>query len=220
MGRSRAFEGLIPVAAALVAFAFWQSPLLLPLKIFVVLLHEISHGLAAVLTGGAIVSIHLSADEGGLCLTRGGSRFLTLSAGYLGSLFFGALLVLVAARSRRDRAVVALLGIALLGVTLIFVRTLFGVAYGLLAGAALLLAARTLPESASDAILKVLGAVSCLYAVWDIASDVLLRDVPGSDASALGRLTGVPAPVWGLLWAGIAVVVTAFTFLKAARAGR
>ena len=208
------------MAAALVAFAIWESPLLFPLKIFVVLLHEISHGLAAVLTGGAIVSIQLTADQGGLCVTRGGSRFLTLSAGYLGSLLFGSLLVLVAARSRRDRVAVALLGIALVAVTLVFVRTLFGFAYGLAAGGALLLAAWKLPEAVSDAILKVLGAVSCLYAVWDIASDVLLRDVPGSDASALGRLTGIPGSLWGILWMGVALVVTAFTFLKAARAGR
>jgi hypothetical protein len=210
-------EGLIPVAAALLAFAFWRSPVLYPLKIFVVLLHEISHGLAAILTGGSIVSIHLGADEGGVCLTRGGSRFVILSAGYLGSLCFGSLLVLVAARSRRDRVVVACLGFALVAVTLFFVRTLFGFAYGLVAGVALLLAARKLPEPVSDAILKVLGAVSCLYAVWDIASDVLLRDVPGSDASALARLTGVPASLWGLLWIGLALTVTAVTFWKAVR---
>lgn len=179
-----------------------------------------SHGLAAVLTGGAIESIRLTADEGGLCITRGGSRFLTLSAGYLGSLFFGSLLVLVAARSRRDRGVVAALGLALLAVTLLFVRTVFGFVYGLAAGVVLLLVARTLPESVSDAILKVLGSVSCLYAVWDIASDVLLRDVPGSDASALSLLTGIPAVLWGLLWIAVAVLVTAFTLLKSARGGR
>lgn len=212
--------GLLPIAAALLAFLFWDSPLLFPLKIFVVLLHEISHGLAAVLTGGSIQSIQLGADQGGVCVTRGGSRFLTLSAGYLGSLGFGALLVLGAARSRRDRAVVALLGLALLAVTLLFVRTAFGFAYGLLAGAGLLLVARRLPEAVSDAVLRVLGAVSCLYAVWDIASDVLLRDVPGSDASALARLTGIPAPAWGVLWIGVALAVTAFTFLKVAREGR
>jgi hypothetical protein len=217
LGRSPAREVLIPVAAALLAFLFWQSPLLLPLKIFVVLLHEISHGLAAVLTGGSIVSIQLGADQGGSCVTRGGSRFLTLSAGYLGSLLFGASFILLAARSRRDRAVVAVLGIALVAITLVYVRTLFGFAYGLLAGAALVLAARKLSEAVSDAILKILGAVSCLYAVWDIASDVLLRDAPGSDASALARLTGIPAVLWGVLWIAAALAVTAFAFLKAAR---
>jgi len=198
----------------------WESPLMFPLKVFVVFIHEISHGLAAVLTGGAIESIRLTANEGGLCVTRGGSRFLTLSAGYLGSLFFGSLLVLAAARSRRDRALVALLGLLLLAVTLLFVRTAFGFAYGLAVSGALILAARKLPESVSDAILKVLGAMSCLYAVWDIASDVLLRDVPESDAQALARLTGIPALLWGLLWIGVAIVVTALTLWKSARGRR
>jgi hypothetical protein len=202
------------------AFAFWDSPLLLPLKLFVVLVHEISHGMAAVLTGGAIESIRLTADEGGVCLTRGGSRFLTLSAGYLGSLAFGSLLVLVAARSRRDRALVALLGAALVVVTLAFVRSAFGFGYGVVSGAALLLAAHRLPEAAADVILKMLGTVSCLYAVWDIASDTLLRDVPGSDAHGLATLTGIPAAVWGLLWVCIAISVTLFTLLKAARGSR
>lgn len=198
----------------------WESPLMFPLKVFVVLIHEISHGLAAVLTGGAIESIRLTANQGGVCVTQGGSRFLTLSAGYLGSLFFGSLLVLVAARSRRDRALVALLGLLLLAVTLLYVRTGFGFVYGLAVSGALILAARKLPESASDAILKVLGAVSCLYAVWDIASDVLLRDAPESDAQALARLTGIPALLWGLLWIGVAIVVTALTLWRSARGRR
>ena len=40
------------------------------------------------------------------------------------------------------------------------------------------------------------------YAIWsgDIASDVLLRSVPSSDAAALAGLTGIPAVVWGVLW--------------------
>jgi hypothetical protein len=42
--------------------------------------------------------------------------------------------------------------------------------------------------------------MSCLYAVWDIFSDVLLRSVPRSDAVALASLTGIPSVVWGVLW--------------------
>jgi hypothetical protein len=42
--------------------------------------------------------------------------------------------------------------------------------------------------------------MSCLYAVWDVASDVLLRSHPDSDASALAALTGVPAVLWGAAW--------------------
>lgn len=219
MGRSRlSTRGLwLPVGAALLALLLWDTPVVWPLRIFVVFLHELSHGLAAVATGGSIVRIELSPAEGGLCVTRGGSRFLTLSAGYLGSLAWGVLLLLAGARGRRDRAAVALLGLMTLGVTLVYVRSLFGFVYGAAAGAALLAVAWKLPAAASDAVLAVVGTVSCLYAVWDIASDVLLRDVPGSDANALGALTGIPGVVWGLFWVVTAVAVTAWALRTAAR---
>jgi hypothetical protein len=72
--------------------------------------------------------------------------------------------------------------------------------YGLLAAAGFLLVSSKLPAEASEILLAAIGVMSCLYAVWDIASDVLLRNIPHSDASALAQLTHVPAVVWGVLW--------------------
>ena len=67
----------------------WDTPLVYPLKIFVVLLHEVSHAVMAVATGGSIERIELSPLQGGACYCPGGNAFLTLSAGYLGSLAVG-----------------------------------------------------------------------------------------------------------------------------------
>lgn len=200
---ARAVVAILLVAVA--ALVLWDTWLVYPIKILVVLLHEVSHGLAAVLTGGSIERIELSADEGGLCVTRGGSRFLTLSAGYLGSLAWGALLLVLGARTRLDRPLVAALGLGLLAVTLLYVRSVFGFAYGLAAGAGLVGMALVLPGAVSDLLLRVLGVVSCLYVVRDIASDLLLRDVPGSDANALAELTHVPGLVWGGVWIVLAL---------------
>ena len=209
----------MPIVAAVVVYALWNTPIVYPLKIFVVFLHEVSHGLAAILTGGRIERIELSAAEGGLCVTRGGSRFLILNAGYLGSLLWGALFLVVGARSRRDRELVAMIGLVTVAVTLLYVRTAFGFAYGLAAGAALLLVAMRFPPAVADAVLRVIGAVSCLYAVWDIASDVLLRNPRGSDAAALARLTGVPATAWGLLWTAVSLAVSIAALRIAWRGG-
>jgi hypothetical protein len=194
---------------ALVALLLWDTPVVYPLKVLVVLLHEISHGLAAVATGGAIERIELSANEGGVCVTRGGSRFLILGAGYLGSLLWGALFLVLGARTRLDRPVLAVLGFGLLAVTIVYVRSLFGFTYGVLAGAALVAVAVALPAAVSDALLRLLGVVSCLYVVRDIASDLLLRDIPGSDANALASLTGIPGVVWGGVWIVAAVLCVA-----------
>jgi hypothetical protein len=207
----------VPLLAALLCYAFWRSPLLLPLKLFTVFLHEASHGLAALVSGGSIERIEISANEGGVCWTRGGWRFLVASAGYLGSLGFGLLFLWLGTRSRADRALVAMAGAATLFLTLAYVRSLFGLAYGVLAGLALLAVAVWLPADASDVLLRVLGTVSALYAVWDIASDVLLRSVPGSDAHALAELTGLPALLWGLLWAALSVALLALVLRSAAR---
>jgi hypothetical protein len=200
---------LLPLGLGLLAVLLWDTFVVYPFRLFVVLLHEISHGLAALATGGQIVSIGMSFDEGGVCLTRGGSRFLVLNAGYLGSLLWGALFLVLGVRRRRAPTVIAAVGLFALVVTLLYVRTWFGFSYGLAAGFALVAVASRLKPVVSEVLLATLGAMSCLYAVWDIASDVLLRTAAESDASALARLTGVPAVLWGVVWTALSLAVLA-----------
>lgn len=198
----------------MVVLALWDTLLVYPFRLFVVFLHEISHGLAAVLTGGAIESIGLSFDEGGVCRTRGGSPFVILNAGYLGSLAWGALFLVAGERQKRARSVIAAIGLFTLVVTLVYVRTLFGFGYGLLAGFAFLAVAARLPPAVSEVLLATIGATSALYAVWDVATDVLLRHAPESDAAALAQLTHVPAAAWGLAWTLVSLAVTGYVLRR------
>jgi hypothetical protein len=191
---------LLPLLIGVAALVLWNTVVAYPFRVFVVFLHEISHGLAAVLTGGRIVSIGLSINEGGVCVTQGGWRVVVLSAGYLGSLLWGALFLLLGGRRRQAPGVIALIGLFTLVVTLVYVRTWFGLLYGLLAAGVFMLVATKLKPGASEILLAAIGVMSVLYAVWDIASDVLFRSIPSSDASALATLTGIPALVWGLFW--------------------
>lgn len=207
----------LTLALAFMALALWNSFIVYPFRIFVVFLHEISHGIAAVLTGGRILAIGLTFDEGGVCVTDGGSRFLILNAGYLGSLAWGVFFLLVGARRGWARALVAGVGAFTLVVTILYVRTAFGIAYGLAAGAALLAVARKLRTDVSEVLLAAIGVVSCLYAVWDVASDVLFRDASGSDASALAMVTRIPAFLWGIAWVAISLAVLALTLRWLAR---
>ena len=190
-----------------VVWLLWDTPVILPLKILVVFFHELSHGLAALMTGGEIVRIEVVAQEGGLCVTRGGNRFLILSAGYVGSLIWGGLLLVVAARSRFDCAVSALVGILLIAATLLWVRPWFsfGFIFGLAAGGALLAVGYFLSHALNDFVLKVIGLTSCLYALLDIKSDILDRPHLKSDAAMLSDEYGLPTLFWGLLWAATAI---------------
>jgi len=196
----------------------WDTALVYPLKIFVVLLHEVSHALAAVATGGSISHITLDPNQGGATWTMGGSAFATLSAGYLGSLGWGALM-LEAARARRIRTdlVNGLVGGLVFALTVAFVRNGFGLAFGLLFGAALVAASRKLSVAANRSLLLTLGMTSSLYAILDIKSDILDRPQLRSDAYMLAELTGIPTLVWGVLWIALALGVTFLLFRRAYR---
>ena len=188
------------LALIAVIFTLWSTPVLVPLKIIVVLLHELSHGLAAVLTGGSIVEISISPQQGGLAITRGGSRFITLTAGYLGSLLLGMALLFAALRSKADRAVVAGMGLLLLGVSAFYLRELFALVFCVGLAAVLLAMARWLDHRANDLALRVIGLTSMIYVPFDIFSDTIARSHLQSDAWMLADEFGGTTMLWGGLW--------------------
>jgi hypothetical protein len=192
----------------LVVVLLWNTVWVLPLKLFVVLLHELSHGIAALVTGGSIVELQVTGNEAGHCVTRGGVAFVVVSAGYLGSLAFGVVLLLVGTRTRASPYVAALLGALIVLVAFRFMPGwTFGKGFAGLTGVALAVTA-LLPSIVPEIALRVIGVTSCLYVFLDIKHDVLDRDHPQSDASQLADMTGVPGVVWGLLWIGVSIVVT------------
>lgn len=193
----------------------WSTWAVYPLKILVVFFHELSHGLAAIATGGTIDHIEVVREQGGLCVTRGGSRFLTLSAGYLGSLLWGGAALVLASSTRHDRVLTAAMGGVITVATLLWVRPVasFGFGFHLFAGVVVALVGIALPDAVNDAFLKVFGLASCLYVVPDIYSDTIARSYLRSDARMLAELTHVPTVVWGGAWIAVAVVLSA-VFLR------
>jgi len=191
----------------------WDTPAVYPLKVFVVLLHEISHAMVAVATGGTIERIVLDPNQGGACYCPGGNAFLTLSAGYLGSLAWGALLISAGQMKRiNSRWVTGAVGVLVVGLTLAYVRSAFGFWFGLAFGSVLFLGAVRLSAAVNQGILLTLGLTSCLYAILDIKSDVLDRPELQSDAAMLGDLTGINTVVWGALWITVAVLASGWLF--------
>lgn len=198
--------GSLALVGAL-AMLLWDTPVIWPLKILVVLFHELGHALAALATGGSVVSIELSPQQGGLTRTMGGNRFLVLSSGYLGSLAFGVLWLFLGRSPRTARVGVWMLAGVLLGSTALWVRPLisFGFLYALVASAAVVALARWAPAAASQHALRGLGVFSVLYALWDIRDDVLARPGISSDATMLAEFTFIPGPVWGVAWIAVGV---------------
>ena len=198
-----------------VLWLMWNSWPVYPIKLFVVLLHEASHGIMAVVTGGSIREISVNPMQGGFCRCPGGNAFLTLSAGYLGSALWGAGFLIVArGATRLVRVVMGAVGVLILALSVFYTRSLFAMAFGLVSGGLLLALARFFGTGVNQLVLTVLGMTSCLYTVLDIKSDVLDRPELRSDARMLAELTGIPTVVWGTLWIALAGAVIWFLIRK------
>ena len=88
--------------AAAVSIALWFIPyaeiLNYPFRLFVTFIHEGGHAVAALVTGNSVQSLSVAMNGSGETYTTQGGMFsqmLIASAGYLGSMAFGALLLRV-----------------------------------------------------------------------------------------------------------------------------
>jgi len=181
-------------------FALWSTPATIPLKIFVVFLHELSHVIATVLTGGEVLSLSVSADQGGVVRSRGGNRFITLSAGYLGSLLIGLALLLGALKTKIDKFLMMGCGVVLLLVAALYVRESFALLFTCVTGIAMIAIGYFLNHDINDLILRLLGLSSMIYVPFDILSDTILRSGARSDARMLAEEFGGATVMWGGIW--------------------
>jgi hypothetical protein len=195
------------VVLLLVIGGLWWTPLLYPLRLLVVFFHEMSHALVGLLTGGHVVRIELDPLEGGLTLVQGGSQFLMLSAGYLGSLVWGGVILTLAARLDNCKPLTGILGLILALASLIWIRPLlgFGFLFCALSAAGLLWFASHVHHDGNSLLLRIIGLTSLLYVPLDILDDTILRSGLRSDARLLAELTLIPTVVWGTLWCGLSL---------------
>jgi len=207
---------IIYLGIFILVLIFWKTPFVYPIKIFVVLLHELGHGLAAMLTGGKMVKIEISHLQGGACWSTGGWRWVVLPAGYLGSMLFGGIILLSAAKTKADKMISIMLGGIVVFITLFFIRNVFGFIFGLLFGCAMTAMGIFIPRFINDYILKFIGITSILYALLDINVDLIKNTIQGSDAWAMSKeVFPLPPKVWGVIWI-ITAIAAAIFFIKLA----
>lgn len=129
---------LLAVAAFVLVLVAWQtvgmSGVLYPLRLFVSLVHELGHGLAAILTGGSFVKFEVFPNGSGVAYTAGGNSLLIKPAGYLGAAFFGATLLVLTNRTRWVREVAVGVAVFVAAGVILFSTANRFVLIGLLAG--------------------------------------------------------------------------------------
>ncbi len=189
------------------AFYWWTHPFIQPIKLMVVLLHEMSHGLMALASGGTVHSILITPDEGGACRSEGGNAILVASAGYLGSIFFGGMILRSARGGSAVPSIYALLTLLVLGAAVTVLQDPYSRTFALSLAGSFIFLGLIAPGFIGAIVLRGIGTVSCLYAIFDIYSDTLTArsDILVNDAEVFASLTGIPSQFVGIAWLAVSV---------------
>lgn len=213
------------------AYVRW---LLVPINQFVVTVHEMSHAIVTVLTGGIVTgmtNVSDGAGHGGLTQHVGGVSFLIAQAGYLGQTFFGCLLIYLSQFKNWSRRILYLLGGIVLAGAIFFVLPGFLDLNGLLNGkilqvigslvwslalAAMFYFAGKKLNDATANLLVLFLSVQCtlnsLSLIWILLPHSLGMTGRGfTDATSMQDITGIPAFVWALSWMLTSIVAFLFT---------
>lgn len=167
--------------------------------------HEISHGIAALLTGGSIHNISLHFRGSGLCTTSGGSHFLISFSGYLGSVIWGAVIYSTASVLSNNKskyivmAIVAMLSLVLV----LWARNISTILILLVLLAMYLLPLFTKLGVAAKYFIQTVGIFVMLDAIRSPLYLLDGRDL--GDGAALSKLTWLPETFWIIAWFLIAV---------------
>lgn len=213
-----------------------MSLLFQPFTQFETMLHEMSHAIACVLTGGSVTGLTIVEDgngHGGLTFTQGGIPFIYSQAGYMGETIWGCFLIALSRFPKAARWVLMGLGV-LIGLACIYFmpaaipkslfQAIFSLIWGLGISGALIWAGKKLSNGMARVLLMFLAVQSCLTSlqgVWVLLlSSLRIIDVNFSDATNMADLTGIPAPVWGVCWALFSVGMLSWVMLLTYRADR
>src|SRR6476659_3752065 len=120
-------QATLLLTAAIISVVLWFIPfaeiLTYPFRIFVTFIHEGGHAIAALLTGNTVESLSVATNASGETYTTTGgtlSQMFVSSAGYLGSMAFGGLLLVLIRKAIAARVVLIGSAVLVFGLTLIY----------------------------------------------------------------------------------------------------
>jgi hypothetical protein len=225
-------QATLLLTAAVLSVILWFIPfaeiLTYPFRIFVTFIHEGGHAIAALLTGNSVLSLSVATNASGETYTSQGgtiSQIFVASAGYLGSMAFGAMLLVLIRKTIAARVV--LIGSATLVLALTVIYGLIkpvlagapwsGIPFTILAGTLLSVGLIAIARFASArvatffvsflAVQCVLNALLDLKTVFFLSSP-FAPSVP-TDAMNMANATGIPALAWSVIWIAIAIGILA-----------
>lgn len=217
----------IALGAGLLATLLWESGALSPLRLLIVLVHELWHGFAALLSGALLQSIRVGFDEGGETFVTGLSStsgfVFTVSAGYLGAAFTGGLLLNRGLVGRWERVTLVAFGLSLAYMSFLFTE-IGGAAFytGIGWGLGLMVVA-LLGQIPARLALLIVGSVAMWYCLYDLLD--FTREIERTDAGIFAAYlksrgwTGWTlvdlARLISLLWSAMTLLILGLTLKPA-----
>lgn len=226
-------QAMTLLVAATISVLLWFIPfaevLTYPFRIFVTFIHEGGHAIAALLTGNSVASLSVAMNASGETYTTQGGLFSQIfvsSAGYLGSMAFGALLLVLIRRAVAARLVLLGCGIFVFTLTMIYglIKPVFwmsglsGVPFTLVAGTVisvgLVLIAKFASARVATFFVSFLAVQCVLNALFDLKTVFFLSSPfafpVATDAANMARITGIPALLWTVVWIVVALGILWF----------
>jgi peptidase M50B-like protein len=226
-------QAMTLLAATAISVVLWFIPfaevLTYPFRIFVTFIHEGGHALAALLTGNTVDYLNVAPNASGETYsTHGGllSQIFISSAGYLGAMAFGGLLLVLIRKAIAARIVLLASGVFIFALTMIYglfkplysFNGLSGIPFTLLMGvlisAGLVLMARFASARVATFFVSFLAVQCVLNALFDLKTVFFLSapfapTVP-TDAVNMSHATGIPAILWAAVWIMLALGILWF----------
>jgi len=167
--------------------------------------HEVSHGIAAIVTGGHIVRIQLFANGAGLCTTQGGISFVISFAGYAGATLWGWGIYKVASSHQRVAQIFSILILALLISSIIFWGRDPLTWFILVVLAVIFLL--TIKLQKINYLQRLMQLFGLLILLNSLSSPSYLLDGRHlGDGAALASMTFIPEIIWVVIWFSIALL--------------
>jgi len=200
-------DTIIFIALFAFAFVFSYIPFITwPFDWIETFFHEISHGFAAILTGGSINRIELEISGAGTCYTTGGVRFIVAFAGYFGAVIWGMLIYEISDELHPNLAnYISLILAAIIVMSLLLwgsdpVTYIISIAMVII----FLMIVKIKSHIYSKILLKFIGIYTLLGA---IKSPLYLIDGrEKGDGNSLHEITGIPEIIWVSIWFSIGIL--------------
>jgi len=203
-------ELIVLIFLTISAIFLWDTIVIYPIKLITVLLHEISHAIAAIFTGGKIVTMNINQDLSGQCTIEGGNQVLIASSGYFGSLFFGLMFIFSAYKIKKSNFLIVPILFILLFFSLLLSTNLLVKLISICIVVLLLFVSYKFNDSLKKYSFIFLGMVSSFYVLIDIKNDLLTSSNMNSDAAIISNLTNLDPIFVGFSWFAISFVSLIF----------